>query len=319
MVPNIIDYQWQTHGDVVIADGEERIFNVDNLSFSRSKDNKTKDYQIVGRIAVGSFREIYEIHSSFGKFKAIKLSFSDNINSQKESQILRSLNSQGRQTGISKPDKAFFSLPSGVNVQIMPKYHQSLLSYLVGEIGLNEDITELLKNCKIPDQQIIQMLKQIVSGLMYLKERSVFHGDVELRNILCSLAVPIRFDLMDFEDGVDLSKVNTVEELFSQLSEHNRNHCMAIRSVNPSLSDSQCLEACKRWLLSQDALSFAMMLENHFIHLMKHESNLVILREIIALVNSTQSIEGVFAKLQHMQDPSETISTIQHYAKSKYE
>jgi len=92
------------------------------------------------------------------------------------------------------------------------------------------------------------------SGMMYTQERSVFHGDIELRNVLCSWAIPLRFDLMDFEDGMDLSTVHTVEEFFNQLRGHNRNSC--IRMAQPNLSDAEYLELCKKWLLAQDALSF---------------------------------------------------------------
>lgn len=321
MIQNTVQNQWLMFGDVIINEDQDRVFDVSNLVFMRRKNNQLTTYQVIERIATGSFREIYEIHSmSAGKFKTIKLSFPDHSQSQRESSLIGVLNSDGRQTGISKPDKAFLTSPSCVQIQVMPKYHFSLLHYLVGDVEQDADLTELFKSSKLPEQVCIQILKQFASGLRYLQERSIYHGDIHLRNILCSLSVPIRFDLIDFEESIDLTKIHSLDMLFRQLSEQNTRVCKDLCAAHPGLSESKSLDLCKKWLLSQDALAFAMVLEDFgFVHLLKSELNSRLLQEIIELVNATESIDDdVFSKIQQMQESSELLSTVPYYAKSKY-
>jgi serine/threonine protein kinase len=184
----------------------------------------------------------------------------------------------------------------------MPKYDANMRTLLIGDAFNSWDIIEALKKTKITEVEIIEALKQIVSGMIFLKANSIYHADIGFHNVLCVQGKKqTRYDIIDFGSSKDLTVINSINLLYKQLGITQKQEFDQLSQNTSSLSEVEFLDLCKdRYFYSYDAAMFRQELEEIVMHLVKTERRLVIIKEIIANIKFTQSIDGVLAKLQKM-------------------
>lgn len=166
---------------------------------SRVKGSERKIYTLSKFLGSGVHHRIYELKPVTGKCKAVKIGVL-NPRDQKEYDLLKKLNAQGSQIGISKPSKCLLkSEEIGLAIQIMPKYSASF--------------EELIIHRQLLETDAIEAIKQIFFGLRYLHHNNIFHNDLHAGNVLCGIWKGIkRFDIADFESAVDITQLNEIKD-----------------------------------------------------------------------------------------------------------
>lgn len=218
------------------------------------------------------------------KFKAIRI-YNQPI-TQKEFAFIQQLNKNGPQVGILKPTKAFFPAINELNIPamlIMSKYTTSL--------------AELVEKGQLTESEVALALKQIASGMKFLKENSIFHGDINLRNILYKNSEDgNRYDIADFENSLDFSRFTTLLEFQQAMAERPAIIDYFETLSLTKLSDAEAAARYRELLLSHDAVSFGFLI-TELSDLLPNLSINPELNRLAEHIKTTRSIEGLMEKL----------------------
>lgn len=258
----------------------------DSWNFQRIKNSdQVTNYKLSATIGLGFNAVIFDLDpQNEKKFKAIKI-YNQSV-TPREYELIQKLNSHGPQIGILKPGKAFFPAVSEFNIPamlVMPKYQSCLL--------------ELLDKEKIADDDAINALRQITAGLLYLKENFIYHGDISLRNILFKEDENgKRYDIADFESGLDFKNFTTLEEFRKAMSERPPFIGYFETLSLDHLSNEEATERYRQLLFRHDAASFGYLI-SELVSLVPHLSIAPDLTLLAEEIKRNQSIDFVFERL----------------------
>lgn len=254
--------------------------------FQRNKHtDQSTVYHIGQTIGYGFSAVIFNlVPSEDKKFKAIKI-YNQPI-THKEFALIQHLNQSGPQVGIIKPAKAFFPAMTELNIPAM-----LIMSHYTASLA------ELIETQTLTELDIRSALKQISFGLIYLKENSIYHGDINLRNILYQRSGNgTRYDIADFENSLDFSSFTTLEEFQQAMSERPPIIGYFDTLILTELSNTEAVARYRELLFSHDAVSFGYLISE----LCSLLPNLSITKELNLLaesIKSTRSIDDILEKL----------------------
>jgi serine/threonine protein kinase len=238
----------------ILSQEPTRWQKVDNDVYSRRKNGRDILYRTGELLGSGKRACVYElIPDGGGRPKALKISGC--AYSVNDTEISRSVHSQGLVAGIVKPSKAFF-VDGHVWITILPKYEGSLDQLLIAK--------------KISENEVVQGLQEVSCGLKKLHELQIAHCDLCLSNILVGTwKGKRRFDLADFERCLDFSGFTIAKEFFEAFQKRQLN--VLYESAINYGSDNY-LNFCRVIILKTDVWLFGKLMVN----LKKHTQGILI-------------------------------------------
>lgn len=177
--------------------------------FHRIKNGIETKYTQEKFLGSGNTSVVYAIVplNQRGRSKVIKIATTGEFS--KEYELLKKINASGKQVGIANAPKDLI----GKKIMIMSRYTTNLEC--------------LIKANEYTDQEIIEGLKQIFEGIVYLKNNDFYHGDIVSSNVFIKKERgALSFHLGDFGHGEDLSKLTTEQQLICRLAKLQMLHCI---------------------------------------------------------------------------------------------